>query len=64
VTRCGAPRCAPSFVAGPDERDPGDSTGNPNNPDPGKRVTWGDQTWEEMMIGLGDNVDKVEDTKE
>jgi peroxiredoxin len=27
------------------------SAGNPNNPDPAKAVTWGDQTWEEMMIG-------------
>src|SRR5262249_22187170 len=27
------------------------STNNPNNPDPAKAVTWGDQTWEEMMIG-------------
>ena len=24
---------------------------NPNNPDPTKPVFWGDQTWEEMMIG-------------
>ena len=24
---------------------------NPANPDPNKLVTWGDQTWEEMMIG-------------
>jgi peroxiredoxin len=24
---------------------------NPNNPDPTKAVHWGDQTWEEMMIG-------------
>jgi peroxiredoxin len=24
---------------------------NPNNPDPSKEVRWGDQTWEEMMIG-------------
>lgn len=24
---------------------------NPNNPDPTKDVHWGDQTWEEMMIG-------------
>jgi peroxiredoxin len=24
---------------------------NPNNPDPTKAVRWGDQTWEEMMIG-------------
>jgi peroxiredoxin len=24
---------------------------NPNNPDPKKDVYWGDQTWEEMMVG-------------
>jgi peroxiredoxin len=30
------------------------STGNPNNPDPTKAVGWGDQTWEEMMIGFVD----------
>jgi hypothetical protein len=24
---------------------------NPNNPDPTVEVRWGDQTWEEMMIG-------------
>jgi peroxiredoxin len=30
------------------------STGNPNNPDPGTAVHWGDQTWEEMMIGFLD----------
>jgi hypothetical protein len=28
------------------------STGNPNNPDPAATVRWGDQTWEEMMIGF------------
>ena len=28
------------------------SKGNPSNPDPTKRVTWGNQTWEEMMIGF------------
>lgn len=28
------------------------SAGNPNNPDPTKPVKWGDQTWEEMMIGF------------
>jgi hypothetical protein len=28
------------------------SAGNPNNPDPTKPVRWGDQTWEEMMIGF------------
>jgi mono/diheme cytochrome c family protein len=28
------------------------STGNKFNPDPTKDVKWGDQTWEEMMIGF------------
>lgn len=27
------------------------SAGNPSNPDPSKRVRWGDQTWEEIMLG-------------
>lgn len=27
------------------------SANNPYNPDPNKAVKWGDQTWEEMMIG-------------
>jgi hypothetical protein len=27
------------------------SPGNKYNPDPTKDVKWGDQTWEEMMIG-------------
>jgi len=27
------------------------SAKNPNNPDPTKAIYWGDQTWEEMMIG-------------
>jgi peroxiredoxin len=27
------------------------SANNPNNPDPTRAVFWGDQTWEEMMIG-------------
>lgn len=30
------------------------SKDNPSNPDPSSRVTWGDQTWEEMMIGFFD----------
>jgi peroxiredoxin/mono/diheme cytochrome c family protein len=30
------------------------SADNPNNPDPTKPVYWGDQTWEEMMIGFVD----------
>ncbi|HEV3083867.1 MAG TPA: hypothetical protein VGY66_29060 [Gemmataceae bacterium] len=32
------------------------SAANPANPDPKKRVVWGDQTWEEMMIGWVDFV--------
>ena len=28
------------------------SANNPNNPDPGKEVKWGDQSWEEMMVGF------------
>jgi hypothetical protein len=27
------------------------SVNNPYNPDPTKPVKWGDQSWEEMMIG-------------
>lgn len=30
------------------------SANNPNNPDPAKQVRWGEQTWEEMMIGFVD----------
>jgi peroxiredoxin len=30
------------------------SKDNPNNPDPNKMVHWGDQTWDEMMIGFVD----------
>jgi peroxiredoxin/mono/diheme cytochrome c family protein len=30
------------------------SKDNPNNPDPKQAVRWGDQTWEEMMIGFVD----------
>jgi len=32
------------------------SASNPNNPDPTQEVHWGDQTWEEMMIGFVDYV--------
>jgi hypothetical protein len=32
------------------------SKGNPNNPDPGAWVRWGDQTFEEMFIGYYDRV--------
>ena len=34
------------------------STGNKNNPDPTKAVRWGDQTWEEMMVGFVDYVNR------
>jgi hypothetical protein len=39
------------------------STNNPHNPDPTKTVTWGDQTYDEMMVGFFDvaipaNMDK------
>jgi peroxiredoxin/mono/diheme cytochrome c family protein len=27
------------------------SSKNPNNPDPARKLFWGDQTWEEMMVG-------------
>ena len=32
------------------------STNNLNNPDPTKTVRWGEQTWDEMMIGYFDYV--------
>jgi hypothetical protein len=32
------------------------SSNNPYNPDPTATVTWGDQTWDEMMIGYVDYV--------
>ena len=34
------------------------SAGNPANPDPTKTVRWGEQTFDEMMIGY---IDYVED---
>jgi hypothetical protein len=34
------------------------SPGNPNNPDPGKFVTWGEQSWDEMMIGFFEYYDE------
>jgi mono/diheme cytochrome c family protein len=34
------------------------SAGNPNNPDATKAVRWGEQTWEEMMIGFMDYYNK------
>ena len=35
------------------------STGNKFNPDPTKDVRWGDQTWEEMMIGFWGTVGEM-----
>jgi|GEM_PF-250450 len=32
---------------------------NPANPDPDKEVRWGDQSWEEMMIGFFQTVDAL-----
>lgn len=32
------------------------SAANPNNPDPARAVPWGEQTWDEMMIGWIDYV--------
>jgi hypothetical protein len=32
------------------------SKNNPNNPNPDEAVKWGDQTWQEMMIGFVDYV--------
>jgi peroxiredoxin/mono/diheme cytochrome c family protein len=37
------------------------SAGNPNNPDSTEPVIWGDQTWEEMMIGWIDYVNEKGD---
>jgi hypothetical protein len=39
------------------------SDANPNNPDPTKRVRWGEQTWDEMMIGYYDYVVPVAERK-
>ncbi|MDZ4852471.1 MAG: redoxin domain-containing protein [Pirellulaceae bacterium] len=44
------------------------SANNLSNPDPSKTVTWGDQTWDEMMIGYFDlaipraNADKISES--
>ena len=35
------------------------SRNNPHNPDPGSAVTWGDQTYDEMMVGFFDVVVKA-----
>ena len=32
------------------------SSKNPNNPNPSTNVFWGEQTWQEMMIGFVDYV--------
>jgi predicted DNA-binding WGR domain protein len=36
------------------------SSGNLNNPDPKKWVHWGEQTWEEMMIGFVDYASAID----
>jgi hypothetical protein len=35
------------------------SSRNPNNPDPTRVVSWGDQTWQEMMIGWIDIASEI-----
>jgi hypothetical protein len=40
------------------------SSNNRFNPDPAKDVTWGEQTWEEMMIGWFSYVVPAENPKE
>ncbi len=40
------------------------SADNPANPDPNKTVRWGDQTWEEMMIGWYSHVDALPQTQQ
>ena len=35
------------------------SSGNKFNPDPTKEVRWGDQTWEEMMVGWFSTINDI-----
>ncbi len=37
------------------------SANNPANPDPAREVTFGEQTWDEMMIGIYSSIDPKED---
>jgi hypothetical protein len=37
------------------------SADNPANPDPTRTVTFGEQTWDEMMIGIYASIDPAED---
>lgn len=39
------------------------SEGNANNPDPSKQITWGQQSWDEMMIGFFTGVRALEPEK-
>lgn len=39
------------------------SAANPNNPDPTKAVRWGEQTWDEMLIGFVDYVTLTKEEK-
>jgi hypothetical protein len=35
------------------------SADNPSNPDPGDEVTFGEQTWDEMMFGVFQTVEPL-----
>jgi hypothetical protein len=37
---------------------------NPYNPDPSQRVTWGDQTWEEMAVAFFEVAEPIREKKE
>jgi peroxiredoxin len=39
------------------------SSNNPANPDPTRTVSWGEQTWDEMMIGFLDFAEDLEPTR-
>jgi peroxiredoxin/mono/diheme cytochrome c family protein len=54
--RCAAPLAVPKGTRIHCVAHFDNSAKNPNNPDPTQLVKWGDQTWEEMMIGWLDFV--------
>jgi peroxiredoxin/mono/diheme cytochrome c family protein len=54
IYRCAEPIAAPKGTKVRCVAHFDNSAKNPNNPDPTKPVFWGDQTWEEMMIGWTD----------
>ena len=49
-----APRMLPAGSVLACEATFDNSAANPANPDPSAAVRWGEQTWEEMMIGFVD----------